>query len=75
MVQAVDVLGNEGADRTGVLQSSKRVVRWVWEVRQTGKKPMYGRGLVNRVTCTGVRSQQYIYIWCTYQYRGLEAML
>ena len=31
VVQAIDVLGYEGADRAGVLQCGERVVCWVWK--------------------------------------------
>lgn len=38
MVQAIDVLGYEGADRAGVLQCGERVVCWVWKGATDGQE-------------------------------------
>ena len=39
MVQAIDVLGYEGADHASVLQCGERVVCWVWKGATDGQEP------------------------------------
>ena len=38
MMQAIDVLGYEGANHAGVLQCGERIVCWVWDGATNGQE-------------------------------------